>query len=460
MLGGGLVAAGAGCLPERRGRAEPGGPPNFVVIFCDDLGYSDLSCFGSTTIRTPRLDRMAAEGMKFTDFYAAAPVCTPSRAALLTARYPKRVGLTRVVFPKDKDGLKPEHKTIAEVLKTRGYATACIGKWHVGCLPQHLPMRHGFDYFFGIPYSNDMKPTPLMRNDATVEEPANQDTLMERYTDECIKFIKANRDRPFFLYMAHNMPHIPLHITARFKGKSQAGLYGDVVQAIDWSTGQILDALEKLGLDGDTLVVFTSDNGPWLVKGKQGGSALPLRDGKGTTWDGGMREPCIMRWPGRIPAGKVCSQMALTMDFLPTFAALAGATLPDGYRIDGKDIGPLLAGQQGAVTPHEAFFYYNEARLEAVRSGPWKLILYALPAAAAEGETPRPRTPELYNLVEDIGEKKNVASAHPDIVERLTALAEAGVKDIGGTLGRKPPSPPKPAAPAAAAPTAKTQPPP
>jgi arylsulfatase len=448
VLGGGLAAARAARWLEAAEAAPGGEQPNFIFIFCDDLGYGDLGCFGSTTIKTPRLDRMAAEGIKFTDFYVAGPVCSPSRAAFLTGRYPKRVGITGVLFPADKTGIKPEHKTIAEVLKSAGYVTACIGKWHVGHLPQFMPTRKGFDHFFGMPYSNDMKPCPLIRQDETIEEPADQDSLIERYTEDAVKFMTENKDRPFFLYFAHNMPHIPLHISERFKGKSKGGLYGDVVEAIDWSTGEVLDALVKLGIEKKTYVIFTSDNGPWLVKGKEGGSAQPLRDGKSTTWEGGMREPCIVWGPGRVPAGKVCSEMALAMDFLPTFAKLGGAKLPDGYQLDGKDISPLMRGVEGAKTPHEAFFYYNGSRLEAVRSGPWKLILFAPPAKDAEGDDAKPRLPELYNLVEDIGEKKNVAADHADVVARLKDLAEKGVKDIGGTLGRALPAKKKPATPA------------
>ena len=445
MLGGGVAAAGAARWLAAAEAPHEGERPNFVIILCDDLGYADLGCFGSKTIRTPRLDRMAAEGMRFTDFYAAGPVCTPSRAALLTGRYPKRVGLTGVIFPDSKSGIKPEHKTIAEVLRTRLYVSACLGKWHVGCRPEFLPLRKGFDYFFGMPHSNDMKPYPLMRQDEVIEQPADQDTLVERYTEEAVRFMTENGDRPFFLYFCHNMPHIPLRITARFKGKSKAGLYGDVVEAIDWSVGEVLDAIVKLGLDRKTLVVFASDNGPWLTMGKKGGSALPLRDGKTTTWEGGMREPCILWWPGRVPAGRTCAEMALMMDFFPTFARLAGARLPDGYLLDGRDMTPLLTGAEGAKTPHEAFFYYNDNRLEAVRSGPWKLILFAPPPKeAAEDPAFKPRGPELYNLVEDIGEKKNLAAANPQIVDRLRALAEKGVKDIGGTLGRNQPYKRKP----------------
>jgi arylsulfatase A len=450
LLAAGAVASGCEGVSRRESAGPAGERPNFIIIFTDDQGYQDLGCFGSPLIKTPHIDKMAAEGMKFTDFYVAAPVCTPSRVALLTGQYPMRSGLTRVLFPTDKVGLMTDHRTIAEVLKARGYATQCIGKWHLGHLPEFLPTRHGFDHYFGIPYSNDMKPSPLMRDEKVVEEPAVQATLTERYTEEAVKFIRANKDRPFFLYLPHNMPHVPLAVSERFKGRSARGLYGDVIECIDWSTGEILGALRKLGLDRNTLVVYTSDNGPWLPKGQMGGSALPLRDGKGTTWDGGMREPCVMRWPGRIPAGKVCSEMALTMDLLPTIAHLAGAPLPAEEKLDGRDIWPLMSGESGAKSPHEAFFYYNDKRLEAVRSGRWKLVFVA-PPAAAEGEALKDRPPELYDLQADIGEKTNVAADHPDVVARLRALAQEGCKDIGGTLGHPRPAPKKTSAPKPAA---------
>ena len=440
-------SAAAASLPAWALAKAAGERPNFVVIFTDDQGYQDVGCFGSPKIKTPNLDRMAAEGMKFTDFYVAASVCSPSRAALLTGCYPSRTGVTRVLFPRDNVGLKTETKTIAEVLKTRGYATACIGKWHLGHKPPHLPTFRGFDSYFGIPYSNDMRPTPLMRNTETVEEPANQATLTQRYTEEAVTFLKANKAKPFFLYLPHTMPHVPLAASERFKGKSARGLYGDVIEEIDWSTGEILKAIKELGIDSRTLVIYTSDNGPWLSKKAHGGCSLPLRDGKFSTYEGGMRMPCIMRWPGKIPAGTLCSEMALTMDFLPTLAKLAGADLPAGYELNGKDISALMT-RPGAKTPHEAFFYYRGTTLEAVRSGKWKAILYA---KDSDGQPGRPH--ELYDLKADISEKTDVAADNADVVKRLAALAEAGVKANGGKFGRgvRKKTPPKKSAKKAAA---------
>ena len=440
-LGGAVAAGVTAAVLGRDARAGQADKPNVVIIFTDDQGYQDLGCFGSPQIRTPHVDRMAAEGMKFTDFYVAAPVCSPSRAALLTGCYPIRTGVTGVLFPPHKNGLSLEKRTLAEILKPLGYATACIGKWHlgtgtqaVGGLPQHaefMPTSRGFDMYFGIPYSNDMRPCPVVRGTEVIEEPAVQATLTQRYTEEAVRFIRANKDRPFFLYLPHTMPHVPLAAGETFRDKSPRGLYGDVIEEIDASTGAILKTLRDLGLDDRTLVVFTSDNGPWLSKGKNGGCAKPLRDGKFSTYEGGFRMPTVMRWPGRIPAGSVCREMVLSMDLVPTVAGLAGATLPTGYDLDGRDVRPVLEGRPGAKTPHEAFFYYKGNRLEAVRSGTWKLIVFE----GAEKGQPR-GTLELYDLATDIGEEKNVADAHPDVVQRLTALAVAGVARVGGNLGR------------------------
>jgi len=431
LLGAGAAAA---AVPQwlRGQEAQPAKRlPNFIVIFTDDQGYQDVGCFGSPDIKTPNLDRMAAEGTKFTDFYVAASVCTPSRAALLTGCYPQRVSLPSVLFPGAKVGLNPKEITIAALLKKRGYATMCIGKWHLGHLEPFLPTSHGFDHYFGIPYSNDMHHgggVPLMRDTKIIERPVKQNDLTERYTAEAVRFITANKEGPFFLYLPHTFPHVPLYCTERFKGKSKRGLYGDVIECIDWSTGEILKALKKLGIDEHTLVIFTSDNGPWLSKKKHGGCALPLRDGKFSVYEGGMREPCLMRWPGKVPAGKVCGEIATTMDLLPTFARLAGAEPPTDRVIDGKDIWPLMSGQPGAKTPHEAFFYHRGMRLAAVRSGKWKLHLGRTARPRAKKDQPKPeprRMPgQLYDLEADIGEKNNVAAQHPDVVERLTALAE------------------------------------
>jgi len=412
--------------------------PNFVIIFTDDQGYNDLGCYGSPTIKTPHLDKMAAEGLKFTDFYVAASVCTPSRAALMTGCYPRRVSLPHVLFPNTRIGINPDEITIAEILKGQGYATMCIGKWHLGHLPPFLPTRHGFAHYFGLPYSNDMRPEtnprrypplPLIRDENIIEENPDQSRLTERYTDEAIRFISENKGRPFFLYLPHTMPHVPLYVSERFRGKSAGGLYGDVIECIDWSAGQILDTLARLGLADNTLVVFTTDNGPWLQRGKHGGSALPLRAGKGTMYEGGFRVPCIMRWPGRIPAGAVCSEMATTMDLLPTMARLAGTEPPSDRIIDGKDIWPLMAGAAGARSPHEAFYYYTGNNLRAVRSGEWKLVF--------EG-TRRREVAALYNLEADIGETENVIAERPAVAVRLRALAEKIRDDIGDDRTKRP----------------------
>ncbi|MBI5685164.1 MAG: sulfatase [Verrucomicrobia bacterium] len=423
-------------------------PPNFILINCDDLGCGDIGPFGSTRIKTPHLDRMAAEGMKLVDFHVTAGMCTPSRASLMTGCYPKRVGMHLgagggwVLFPGNARGLHTDERTIAEVLKPRGYATALIGKWHLGDQPEFLPTRQGFDVFFGIPFSNDMgqmtnqgrtrtnaPPTPLMRGSEVIELEPDQRQLTRRYTGEAIRFIEASRAQPFFLYFAHSMPHWPQFASDDFAGKSRQGRYGDSVEEIDWSTGQILARLKALDLDADTFVLFTSDNGGPIPRGASNG---PLRAGKGTTWEGGFRVPCLARWPGKIPAGSVCRELAVTMDVLPTFAKLAGAEVPADRIIDGKDIWPLLAGQPGAKTPHEAFFHYHLGQLQAVRSGDWKLILphAAWPDASAPNQVTL-KQPELYNLAADIGESKDVAAQHPDVAQRLMRLAEQCREDLG-----------------------------
>ena len=448
-------AAAATAAPKRAAAAEGDRKPNFIVIFADDQGYGDMSCYGSTKLKTPNFDRLAAEGMKFTDFYVTAPVCTPSRSSLMTGCYPRRVGLHQhVLFPHSKKGLNPKEITLAELLKEQGYATMCIGKWHLGHQKKFLPTRQGFDTYFGIPFSNDMwlpagmsyaadaklpddlgaekrkagerkrSVVPLMRDEEVIEYPAVQATLTERYAAEAVKFIAANKDRPFFIYLPHTMCHYPLHVSERFKGTSGAGLLGDVIATMDWSVGHILAALKQHGLDEQTLVLYTSDNGP------APGSAGPLRGKKGSSWEGGMREPCLMRWPGKIPAGKICSEVATIMDLLPTLAKLAGTKPPTDRVIDGKDIWPLLSGQEGAKTPYEAFFYHtSQGQLAAVRSGKWKLhIKVPRPRRRRpkKGEKPKPvpKPPAiaLYDLEADIGEKNNLADQHPDVVARLKKL--------------------------------------
>jgi arylsulfatase A-like enzyme len=412
-------------LTQRPGFAltEPRRPPNIVLIFADDLGYGDLGCYGAGKIKTPNLDRLAREGVKLTQFYACAPVCTPSRAGLLTGRYPIRTGLVRVLSPGSKDGIDDGEATLAEALRARGYATTCIGKWHLGHLPPFLPTRHGFDRYFGIPYSNDMDkkekghpPTPLMRGEAVVEAPARQETLTRRYTEEAIAFIRESKDRPFFLYLPHTFPHVPLFASERFRGKSQRGLYGDVVEELDWSVGQILAALKDYGRDRDTLVLFTSDNGPWLIMGENGGSAGALRDGKTTVYEGGVRVPFLARWPGQIPAGRVCEEPAISVDLFPTLLGLAGGK-PTGNRpVDGKDVLGLLTGK--GQRDGQDFYFYNGEALRAIRSGRWKL----LPPREIQG---RQRPNELYDLLADPGESKNLADASPEIVQRLTDRARA-----------------------------------
>jgi arylsulfatase A-like enzyme len=419
--------------------------PNLVVILIDDMGYGDIGPFGSKLNRTPILDRMAAEGMKLTSFYAA-PVCTPSRAQMMTGCYAKRVSLPDVIFPSCPIGISAKEHTVAELLKQQGYATMAIGKWHLGDQPEFLPTQHGFDHYLGLPYSNDMggtgkpdskgnvrPPLPLMRDSKIIEAPADQDTLTARYTEEAVRFITDSKDRPFFLYFPHSAVHIPLHPGAKFKGKSANGTYGDWVEEVDWSVGRVLDTLKELKLDSKTLVLFTSDNGPWLIQGKDGGIAGPLRGGKGSTWEGGMREPTIAWWPGHIAAGSVCDAPVSEMDVLPTFVKLAGGTVPTDHPIDGKDIWPVLSGQT-KESPHDAFYYFNLNKLEAVRSGPWKLAITPQALHHKPGgytEVVKHTGPRLYNLDADIGELADVAAQHPDIVARLQRFVAQMDTDLG-----------------------------
>jgi arylsulfatase A len=404
----------------------PQSEPNIVLILADDLGYGDLGCYGSAKLRTPNLDRMAREGMRFTDFSAAAPLCTPSRAALMTGCYPGRIGLaTGVLRPDAKIGLNPDEITVAEVLKARGYATAAIGKWHLGFRGEMRPMGQGFDSYYGVLHNLDRFETrvfereggmPVLRGDAVVERPADPAALTGRYTEEALKFIEAHRERPFFLYLAHQMPHIPFDASPRFKGKSAAGPYGDAVEELDWSVGQVLDRLRALGLAEKTLVLFTSDNGP---ERNTPGSAGPLRGTKHTVYEGGLRVPFIAWWPGHVPAGEVCREFVTNLDLLPTLARIAGGSAPADRVIDGLSFAPLLLGEEGARSPRESFYALyglNAKRLESVRSGPWKLHLSD--------------PPQLYNLDADLGETTNLAPEQTEIVARLRRLADALRVDI------------------------------
>ena len=423
--------------------AEPPAKPNIIIIFIDDMGYGDIGPFGATKQKTPNLDRMAREGMKLTNFYAA-PVCSVSRAQLLTGCYGARISVPSVYGPGGKAGLNPAEHTIAERVKENGYATMCIGKWHVGDQPEFLPTQQGFDHYFGIPYSNDMQKksaetgqsvVPLLRDDK-VEELLTDDAqslIVERYTNEALGFIRKSKAKPFLLYLAHTAVHTPLYPGAAFAGKSSNGRIGDWIEEVDWSTGRILDALRELKLDENTLVIFTSDNGPWLIKGADAGSAGPLRGGKGSTWEGGMREPTLARWPGKIAPGSVCDAVAGTIDLLPTAVALAGGNLPASPVIDGRDISSLLLGKT-TTSPREAHYYFRSYDLEAVRQGPWKLALAPQHETMGKGvlADASGTAPRLYNLDEDIGEKSNVADKHPDIVAKLQVLAAKMAAEIGG----------------------------
>lgn len=429
-------------------------PPNLVVIFCDDLGWGDLGCFGNPTIRTPNIDRMAAEGQKWTQFYVAAPVCTPSRAALMTGRYPIRNGMTSakraVLFPDSGGGLPPAEVTLPELLKQKNYATGMFGKWHLGHLPQYLPMAQGFDTYYGIPYSNDMDKVggpnyraevvkdanyypdsahfnvPLMRDDKIIERPADQNTITRHYTEEAIKFIRAKKDQPFFVYLPHSLPHIPLFVGEKFRGKSPRGLYGDVVEEIDWSVGQVLDTLRELKLDQNTLVVFSSDNGPWLTFETHGGSAGPLRAGKGTTFEGGQRVPTIFWWPGKV-APRVVTDLGSTLDLMATFAGLTGAKKPSDRKFDSYDLSPVLFGT--GAGPRQEMFYWTNAELHAVRFGPWKLHLKQREPVNYSKEVTL-ASPELYHVERDLSEAHNVADKYPEVVERLLKLSADHQADI------------------------------
>ncbi len=423
-------------------------PPNFVVIFADDLGYGDLGCYGHPTIRTPHLDRMAAEGIRFTQFYSASSVCTPSRAALMTGRLPIRSGMCsnkrRVLFPNSGGGIPASEITLAEALKEQGYATACFGKWHLGHLPPFLPTNNGFDTYFGIPYSNDMDRVkerspqgrlafqepkseywnvPLMQDLEVFERPADQTTITKRYTERAVRFIKEHKSEPFFVYLPHNLPHVPLFRSEAFVGHSTRGLFGDVVEEIDWSVGQILKTLREEGLAENTLVWFTSDNGPWLIFGDHGGSAGLLRDGKGCTWEGGMREPAIAWWPGKIAPGTISQELGSTMDIFTTCVTLAGGHVPEDRVIDGVDLSPVLLRHE--PSPRKTMFYYRGTRLMAVRYGPWKahyITQGAYGASAKKAVTHDP--PLLFQLEHDPSERQNVNEKHPEVLAQIQKIVD------------------------------------
>jgi arylsulfatase len=443
--------------------------PNVVIIFTDDQGYADVGCYGAEGFTTPNLDRMAAEGMRFTSFYVSQAVCSASRASLMTGCYAERVSIRGALMPWSENGLHPDEETIADLLKKKGYATAIFGKWHLGHHKEFLPLQHGFDEYFGLPYSNDMWPVDYSGLPITEEDPGekptklfypilpliegnekvveiltldDQSTLTTQYTERAVRFIDRNKDRPFFLYLPHSMPHVPLGVSDKFKGKSEQGMYGDVMMEIDWSVGEILKALKRYDLEEDTLVIFASDNGPWLNYGNHAGSAYPLREAKGTAWEGGVRVPCIMRWTGRIPVGTICDKIATTIDVLPTLAAIVDAPLPKNP-IDGVNILPLMEAEEDA-NPRDHFFFYYGRALRAVRKGQWKLYFphgfnsYSGVVLGADGY-PGPYNfaqtgLELYDLERDVSETLDIAAQHPDIVKELQALAEKAREDLGDSL--------------------------
>ena len=432
-------------------------PPNIVLIFTDDQGYQDVGVFGAEDIPTPHLDKMAAEGVKLTSFYAAQAVCSASRAGLLTGCYPNRIGIHNAFMPDSKIGVNPSETTIAEMLKSKGDATGIFGKWHLGDHPDFLPGKHGFDEYFGIPYSNDMwpfhpqqgpvfnfGPLPLYENETIIDTLTSQSQLTTQITERSVDFINRNKDRPFFLYVPHPQPHVPLFVSNKFRGKSGRGLYGDVIMEIDWSVGQILNALKTHNLDENTVVIFTSDNGPWLSYGNHAGSAIPFREGKGTAWEGGHREPFIMRYPAGLKGGRTIDTAVMAIDILPTLAAIAGSKLPDTV-IDGKSAWELLKGDS-KESPQEAYyFYYRVNELHGVRYGKWKLY-FPHNYRTMEGQQPgKDGLPgnyvhldleeiELYDLSEDLGETTNVAAEYPEVVEEIEQLADTMRKKLGDSL--------------------------
>ena len=435
----------------------PTRPPNVVLIFTDDQGYQDVGVFGSPNIETPHLDQMASEGVKLTSYYSAQAVCSASRAGILTGCYPNRIGIHNALGPGNTHGINSTETTMAEMLKANGYHTAIFGKWHLGHYPEFMPNRHGFDEYFGIPYSNDMWPfhpqqgpifnfpdLPLYENETVIDTLIDQSQLTTRITDRSVDFIHRNKDNPFFLYVAHPQPHVPLFVSEKFKGKSERGLYGDVIMEIDWSVGQILDALKKNGLEDNTIVIFTSDNGPWLSYGNHAGSALPLREGKGTAWEGGQREPFIIKYPDKLQAGKVVDIPVMAIDMLPTIARLTDSQLPE-LTIDGKDVWNVISGETSESPQKAYFFYYRVNELFGVRYGKWKLYFphrYRTMNGQEPGKDGQPgeyrmidlEEIELYDVANDISETKNVAKEHPKVVEEIKMLANEMRSRLGDSL--------------------------
>jgi arylsulfatase A len=407
--------------------------PNIVLIMADDLGYGDIGTFGATDIRTPHIDGIAKKGIKFTEFYTPSPVCSPTRAGLLTGRYPRRMGIDGVFFPESFTGIPAAEVTIAEALKEQGYATSIVGKWHLGHHTKFLPLQHGFDEYFGIPYSNDMMGTVYIRGNEVAKYPVDQRYTTKVYTEEAVKFINKNKSKPFFLYLAHSMPHVPIYASPEFEGKSKRGLYGDVIEELDWSVGQVLQALQKNGLEENTLVIFTSDNGPWLAFDVEGGSPGPLREGKQTTFEGGMRVPTVAAWPGKIKPGTVYDNLATHFDFFPTFLKLAGAT---NYRsknpLDGEDITPVLTGT-GKRKGDELLYYFN-GQIQAYRKGDWKI---KFPYPGNKGilgvKDLAPHDTLLFNLKQDVGEQTNLLKTNPEKAKELLAAMNKYIATIEPT---------------------------
>lgn len=427
----GLAATSCATAPEA---PATGGKPNFIFILMDDMGYADLSCYGETRWQTPNIDSLASQGIRFTDCYAASPISSPSRAGLLTGRYPARMGIKEVFYPDSYTGLSPDEVTMAELLKPQGYATACIGKWHLGSRERFLPLQQGFDEYFGIPYSNDMGAQVYLRGNEVEEFHIDIDHVTRRYTEEAIDFIRRKAGQPFFLYLAHSMMHVPIYVSGDFAGKSGAGIYGDAAMEVDWSVGRIMETLEELGLDENTMVVFTSDNGPWLQEGPLGGRALPLREGKTTDFEGGVRVPCIVWWKGRIQPA-VNAEVASLLDWFPTVAALAGADLPD-VKLDGCDLTPVLDGKGRRASQDYAYFRNNHD-ISGYRSGDWKLML---PAPAIRGNFWRTSTAAhdtlLFNLREDVGERVNLYRKEPGKAREMVRK----LKDYAENFGEIPPA--------------------